>query len=319
VANRRDDYDHPWKDALAEFFQEFIEFFFPAVYDQIDWEKGFSFEEQELQKLWRESEVPGRSADKLVRVARTSGEAQSVFVHVEVQAYWEKDFARRMFTYHYRLFDRHEEPLASLAVFADQDPDWHPGQYEYEVFGCRLKLDYPSVKLLEYGDQLEELLKGDNAFALVTAGHILTQRTHGNPEDRLAAKFRLIRILYDRCWSRKRVIGLFRIMDWPMDLPDNLDQRFHQKLRNYEEKKNMPYVTSIERRARQEGREEGIEKGERREAARMLRRQLIRRFGPLPERIEQKLSSARTEQIEEWGEALMDADSLNAVFQPNGD
>jgi hypothetical protein len=145
VQKTPDDYDSPWKDALREFFSEFMKFFFPSAYEQIDWREEPHFEEKDLRKLWRESEVPKRYVDKLVKVALHNGERERVFIHVEVQSDWEGNFARRMFSYHYRLFDLHKAPLASLVVLADQSPNWRPDKYEYEVLGCRLKLDYPTV------------------------------------------------------------------------------------------------------------------------------------------------------------------------------
>ncbi len=60
--------------------------------------------------------------------------------------------------------------------------------------------------------------------------------------------------------------------------------------------------------------EKGMEKGEKKEASRMLRRMLRARFGPLTEETEQKISEASAERIEEWGERLVQADSLADVF-----
>lgn len=38
-------------------------------------------------------------------------------------------------------------------------------------------LKFPVVKLTDYHDKVEELLAVDNAFALITAAHILAQQT----------------------------------------------------------------------------------------------------------------------------------------------
>ncbi|WP_198146049.1 hypothetical protein [Desulfonatronovibrio magnus] len=111
--------------------------------------------------------------DKLVQVLRVAGEEGWVSVHIEVQGDPEDVFARRMFTYHYRLFDRYARPLASLAVLADDNTGWRPDSFGYEVFGCRMRLDFPVVKLLDWEPDLDNLLESDNAFALVTAAHHL--------------------------------------------------------------------------------------------------------------------------------------------------
>jgi hypothetical protein len=54
----------------------------------------------------------------------------------------------------------------------------------------------------------------------------------------------------------------------------------------------------------------GIEKGE----ALLLRRQLMRRFGALPEWAEQRLSQATTVQLETWGDQVLDAATLTEVL-----
>ena len=36
------DQDSPWKEILEQFLPEFLAFFFPLVYNQIDWSKGYN-------------------------------------------------------------------------------------------------------------------------------------------------------------------------------------------------------------------------------------------------------------------------------------
>jgi hypothetical protein len=90
------------------------------------------------------------------------------------------------------------------------------------------------------------------------------------------------------------------------------------ELETYEQGEAMPYVTSIERigikkgilMGEEKGRQEGIPQGE----AQILRRQLTRRFGPLPDWAEAKLSESSTDQLEHWADRILDAESLDAVF-----
>ena len=65
------------------------------------------------------------------------------------------------------------------------------------------------------------------------------------------------------------------------------------------------------RTAREEGREEGIEAG----MTSLLERQLTRRFGPLAEDDRQRLLHASPEQLASWAERILDAPTLDAVFQ----
>ncbi len=305
-----DDYDSPWKEALEHYFPEFMSFFFPGAYAAIDWRRGYRFLEQELRQVVQDAELGKRYVDKLVEVAHSAGETGWVYIHIEVQGNREAGFAKRVFTYHYRLFDRYDRPIASLAVLADDHQGWHPRGFGYELLGCRIQLEFPVVKLLEWDGQLEALLVSDNPFAVVTAAHLLTKRTRRDSQARYVAKLRLIRMLYERDWDRQRIWNLITVIDWLMRLPAELESRLRYDVDCLEEERQMRYVTSFERMAREEGMQQGMQQGE----ARVLRHLLTRRFGALPEWVEQRLNSATAEQIEAWAERVIDADKLETVF-----
>ena len=76
----------------------------------------------------------------------------------------------------------------------------------------------------------------------------------------------------------------------------------------------MQYVTSVERlkleQVRQESRLEGLLQGE----VKVLKRQLERRFGNLPESVNERLMNANEQELEEWTDAILTAASLEAVF-----
>lgn len=64
----------------------------------------------------------------------------------------------------------------------------------------------------------------------------------------------------------------------------------------------------------QQGIEQGIQKGALKGEIQLLSRQLSKRFGPLPDWAQQNLHQANIEQIEQWGERILDANSLAEVF-----
>jgi predicted transposase YdaD len=73
----------------------------------------------------------------------------------------------------------------------------------------------------------------------------------------------------------------------------------------------MPYITSIERMSIEKGRQEGRQEGE----MVMLRRLLTRRFGLLPEGVEQRLHAATVQDLERWADRVLDAQRLDEVFR----
>ncbi|MEI2644506.1 MAG: DUF4351 domain-containing protein [Candidatus Competibacter sp.] len=80
----------------------------------------------------------------------------------------------------------------------------------------------------------------------------------------------------------------------------------------------MRYVSSFERIATQRGMEKGMEKGISRGQALLLRRQLTRRFGPLPEWAEARLNQADSTQLELWALRVLEAGSLEEMFGASG-
>ncbi|WP_432380169.1 hypothetical protein [Duganella sp. P38] len=60
-----DDYDTPWKQAIAGHLPEFMAFYFPDAYDAIDWSRPHDFLDQELAALSRDAELGTRLLDKL--------------------------------------------------------------------------------------------------------------------------------------------------------------------------------------------------------------------------------------------------------------
>jgi hypothetical protein len=117
------DYDSPWKEALDIYFERFLAFFFPQAHAAFDWSRGYEPLDKELQQIVREAELGRREVDKLVRVWRADGDEAWVLIHVEVQSQEQAEFPRRMYVYNYRLFDRYNRVVASLAVLSDERPD----------------------------------------------------------------------------------------------------------------------------------------------------------------------------------------------------
>ncbi|GAB6057767.1 hypothetical protein [Desulfonatronum parangueonense] len=102
-----------------------------------------------------------------------------------------------------------------------------------------MRFAFPVVKLLDKQDELPFLLESDNV-ALVTAAHLLTRQTRQDPTNRYKAKLRLIRILFARGWERQRILDLFSVIDWLMHLPDELEQKLDEKIRQIGEEHKMP-------------------------------------------------------------------------------
>jgi flagellar biosynthesis/type III secretory pathway protein FliH len=100
-----------------------------------------------------------------------------------------------------------------------------------------------------------------NPFAAVVLAQLKDLETRKHPQMRWEWKVRLIKALYERGLKPEEIRQLFRLIDWIMQLPEELEEQFKLEIHRFEEERRMPYVTSVERLARKEGIEAGLQKG----------------------------------------------------------
>jgi hypothetical protein len=177
VSEQRDAFDSPWKDILEAYFQDFMRFFFPQIHAEIDWIRGYDFLDQELSQVVRDAELGKRLVDKLVKIWKLSGEETWVLIHIEIQNQEESHYSERMFVYYYRLRDKYNCKIVSLAILGDERETWRPEPFDEELWGCRARFEFPIVKLLDYTPRWEELETSRNPFAIAVMAHLKTKET----------------------------------------------------------------------------------------------------------------------------------------------
>ncbi len=129
------------------------------------------------------------------------------------------------------------------------------------MWGFRMEMEFPIVKLLDYRDKWDELEKSQNPFAVVVMAHLKTQETSNNNEDRKRWKSYLAKRLYERGYEREDIIQLLRFIDWIMQLPKEMENELWIEISKYEEEEKMQYITSVERIGIEKGFKKGIEQG----------------------------------------------------------
>lgn len=327
-------YDLPWKAALTHAFRAFMAFFFAGLSAQIDWSKRPRFRDKELAGIGLGESPDLMVADKLVEVSLRNGGEQWVLIHIEIQAQRDVSLPRRVLDYNYRIFKEHGRPVASLVLLADDDPAWRPHAFHNQVLGTVMGISYPMVKLRDFASRPEALLASRNPFAWVTLAHLRTQQARHDPEQLYAAKWQLTRLLYERGLSKRRIIMLFKVINWMISLPPPQQARYWQQVLQLGKERNMEldikrvmeWVTPLEqmfidkgmakglKKGLAQGLEQGLEQGRKQGAAALLERQLTRRFGPLPRTVRSKLARASEEQLAAWSDALDEAGSLKQIF-----
>ncbi len=173
-------------------------------------------------------------------------------------------------------------------MLCDERASWRPAAFGYGRWGSRTEITFPVVKLLDYAHDLESLERNQNPFAVIVLAHLQAQATLADFGRRRAWKFRLVKGLYERKLSKDDIRELFRLLDWLLDLPHDLQVQFREDVHQYEKEKRMPYLSSLERmgleegfkRGREQGRQEGRQEGREEGLREGIALALEAKFGP---------------------------------------
>ena len=209
-----------------------------------------------------------------------------------MQAQRDDALAERMFRYYYRILDRFQLPVVSVAVLADPHPFWKPSRYERLDHGCHLSFDFPICKLSEI--DLTPWLDAGNPVARVIAAHRVAQSTGGDPARRQTGKLALVRSLLGSGLSEPDVREVLRLIHWLLALPAPEELSFREELRKLQQETSMPYISTYDRLVREEGRQEGQITALRE----VLVEGLTHRFGPPSEELLSRIEGV-------WDEAQL--------------
>ena len=258
----RDTFDGLWKEVLDQSIDPFLAFFLPDLHAAIDWERGIEMLDKEFQQLLppEKTEEGERRVDKLIKAWR-GADPFFILIHVEVQSQYRRAYERTVAHYHILIRGAYPDiPVFTMVVYGDDQAHWRPDHVEDAIGGCRLHLDFPTIKRLDYQADLATLETSDNPLAVVVAAHLYTLQTRHDPAQRLAYKRRLVASLYARPFDRNTLRQAFRLMDWLLRLPPPERQAFVHYVRQHEEERTVTYITSYEEYVREELTSKGIEK-----------------------------------------------------------
>jgi hypothetical protein len=146
----RIDRDLLWKAAFRLYFKDFFYFFYKSYSRRIDWKRGIEFLDKELHKLHVQSDVMNRVADVLVRLYLKNGQPICILLHIEIQGYTDLGFPFRLHQMRYRIEDMFGgiNP-AMLAIYTDDDPDFHPKKYENKILGSKTLTVFNTYKVMD--------------------------------------------------------------------------------------------------------------------------------------------------------------------------
>jgi flagellar biosynthesis/type III secretory pathway protein FliH len=105
-----------------------------------------------------------------------------------------------------------------------------------------------------------------------------------------------------------------------IQLPAALEAAFRQDLYTFEESREMPYITTVERAGIEKGLQQGMQQGEqigyRKGEADLLLWLIEKKFGPTAVAgVQARIEGADSDTLRLWSERILTSDSLEAIFR----
>jgi hypothetical protein len=200
--------DELWKAIVPALWIPFIRFCMEDWADKIDFTKKPEYLDKELKRLRLKAKSKNRAVDFLVRLHLKDGTTQTFLLHIEVQGYPDPNFEQRVFQYYYRIGDLLQEPVETLVIMIDDDPDFRPFEYRHSFGQTSVHFTFRMFKLLDNPPRY--IGKEDNPFSVVfeTAWYALKQNKLKTDEDLKNLKFRLIRRLIEHKIDTETIYAL---------------------------------------------------------------------------------------------------------------
>jgi predicted transposase YdaD len=290
------DHDRLFKELIETFFLDFVDLFLPevAVYLEKD---SISFIDKELFT----DVTAGESHEvDLVVKGRFKGKEACFLIHIEAQSSREGGFARRMFRYFARLYDKFDIPVYPVAIFSYDTPLTPEEESHTVAFPDRtvMSFSYRAIQLnrLNWRDFIDK--HNPVAAALMSRMRIAT-------EDRPGVKLECLRLLATLRLDPARMRLISGFVDTYLSLTAAENELFNRGIEHTpkEEKEAIMQMTTS---WKEEGILEGMQQGMQQEGLSLIIRQLARKLGALPASALDAVRALDLSQLEDLGDALLD-------------
>ena len=213
--------DELWKLIVPLLWQPFIHFCLEDWADKIDFSRKPEFLDKDLKRLMPRGKSKNRTVDFLIRLYLKDGTTKCFLFHIEIQAYFDAELGKRVFQYFYRISDALQEPIETLVIMIDEDPNYRPDNYK-QVFGqTSVHFKFRMFKLLD--NPPPYVGKENNPFAIAfeVAWYALKQNKLKNDDDLKALRFSLIKRLMKQKINKEQIEALLDFINIYLPFADS--------------------------------------------------------------------------------------------------
>ncbi|WP_075980741.1 RpnC/YadD family protein [Bacillus massilinigeriensis] len=247
-------HDQLFKQLIHTFFAEFLEAFFPAVYEHIDFSSIRALPEEMFTDLL---EGESRRADIIIET-KLKNEDTLIIIHVEPQSYAQPNFHERMFQYFCLLYSRERKPILPIAIFSyDQIRD------EKNSF----RMSFPFFHVLIFVFLILELRKMNWRFFLNTNNPVaaaLLSKMGYTEKERVQVKKEFLRMLVKMKLDPARAELINGFFETYLSLTESEEEELMEEIKQLnpnEAEQIIELPNSWREKGREEGRIEGRKEG----------------------------------------------------------
>ncbi|WEK18129.1 MAG: hypothetical protein P0Y49_15160 [Candidatus Pedobacter colombiensis] len=155
------------KGAIEDHFADVLRFFYEDADKRFDMARGFESLNKELHEIHPQLSRKGgsREADVLIKVFLLDKNSEWFLLHLEIQKIVNKNFPKRVYQYNYRLSDKYEMPIVSLAIFTGPKGQVQLNEHKTSMLGTELTFKYKVYQIFDHSE--DDLLNMRSPFALV--------------------------------------------------------------------------------------------------------------------------------------------------------
>lgn len=244
-------HDQLFKKLIHNFFEDFLEAFFPDIYDHIDFKSINPMSEEMFTDLL---DGESRRADIVIE-AKLRGEETLIIIHVEPQSSPQTDFHQRMYQYFSLLYNKYRKPILPIAVFSYDDIRAEQDQFTIEIPFFRV-LTFNFLMLELKKKNWREYIESNNPVAAA----LLSKMGYTNQE-KIKVKKEFLRMITKMELTPAKTRFILGFFERYLTLNKQEEEILMTEINQMNESDEIMHLPiSWEEKGKKVGREEGIEK-----------------------------------------------------------
>jgi hypothetical protein len=298
------DHDRLFKVLIQTFFKEFMQLFFPQAYEAINF-ANLKFLSEEIYTDLVAGEK--RRVDILAQGVLQE-EAVLVIIHVEPQAYYQKEFAERMFIYSSRLYEKYRCRILPIAVFSYDQSKEEPDTFSWGFpFLAVMNFQFYIIEIRK--KNWRDFLKADNPIAAALLSKMGYTKT-----EKVQVKKEFLRMLVRLELDPARMHLIAGFFETYLKLSDKENIELQEDIQNLETKEGesiMELLTQWEKDGMLKGLKIGKIEGKIEEAQKFINKFIHAQFGDSGANLIETVSALKQlDVLEELADHLFRASNL---------